>query len=54
MKDSYELFRPLQPEAPKDQNGSGAIQTNTEKAAAEEPPVVKGGRFAGFLFGEED
>ena len=54
MKDFYELVRPLQPEAPKDQNGSPAIQTNSEKAAANEPPVVKGGRFAGFLFGEED
>ena len=40
MKDFYELVRPLQPDA--------------EKAAAEEPPVVKGGRFAGFLFGEKD
>ena len=52
MKDFYELVRPLQPEAPKDQNGSPAIQTNAEKAAAEEAPVVKGGRFAGFLFGK--
>ena len=54
MKDFYELVRPLQPEAPKDQNGSGGIKTNAEKAAAEEPPVVKGGRFAGLLFGEEE
>ena len=54
MKDFYELVRPLQPEALKDQNGSPAIQTNAEKAEAEQPPVVKGGRFAGFLFGEED
>ena len=56
MKDFYELVRPLQPKAPKDQNGSPAIKTNAEKAAAaaEEPPVVKGGRFAGFMFGEED
>ena len=53
MKDFYELVRSLQPEAPKDQNGSSAIQTNAKKAAAEEPPVVKGGRFAVFLFGEE-
>ena len=36
-----------------DLNAQG-IQTNAEKAVAEEPPVVKGGRFAGFLFGEED
>ena len=35
MKDFYELVRPLQPEAPKDQNGSPAIQTNAEKAAAD-------------------
>ena len=44
MKDFYELVRALQPEEPKDQNGSPAIQTNAEKAAAEEePPVVQGG-----------
>ena len=54
MKDFYELVLPLQPDAPKTQEGSGGIQTNAEKAAADEPPVVKGGRFAGFLFGEED
>ena len=54
MKDFYELVRPLQPDTPQTQEGSGGIQTNAEKAAAEEPPVVKGGRFAGFLFGEED
>ena len=54
MQDFYELVRPLQPDAPQTQEGSGGIQTNAEKAAAKEPPVVKGGRFAGFLFGEED
>ena len=55
MKDFYELVRPLQPDAPQTQEGSGGIQTNAEKAAAAaEPSVVKGGRFAGFLFGEED
>ena len=54
MKDFYELVRTFQPEAPKDPNGPGGIQTNVEKATAEEPPVVKGGRFSGFLFGEED
>ena len=54
MQDFYELVRPLQPDAPQTHEGSGAIQTNAEKAAAKEPPVVKGGRFAGFLFGEED
>ena len=55
MKDFYELVRPLQPDAPQTQEGSGGIQTNAEKAAAaKEPPVVKGDRFAGFLFGEED
>ena len=53
MKDFYELVRPLQPDAPQTQEVSGGIQTNAEKAAAA-PPVVKGGRFAGFLFGEED
>ena len=54
-KDFYELVRPLQPDAPQTQGGSGGIQTNAEKAAAaKEPPVVKGDRFAGFLFGEED
>ena len=53
MKDFYELVRPLQPDAPHTQEGSGGTQTNAEKAA-EEPPVVKGGRFAGLLFGEED
>ena len=40
MKDFYELVRPLQPEAPRDQNGSTGIQTNAKKAAVEEPPVV--------------
>ena len=54
MKDFYELVRPLQSDAPQPQEGSGGIKTNAEKAAAVEPPVVKGGRFAGFLFGEED
>ena len=54
MKDFYELVRPLQPDAPQTQEGSVGIKTNADKAAAEEePPVVKGGRFAGFLFGEE-
>ena len=32
MKDFYELVRPLQPDAPQTQEGSGAIQTNAEKA----------------------
>ena len=41
MKDFYELVRPLQPEALKDQNGSPAIQTNAEKAAAEEPLLLR-------------
>ncbi len=54
MQDFYELVRPLQPDAPQTQEGSVGIQTNAEKTAAKEPPVVKGGRFAGFLFGEED
>ena len=54
MKGFYELVRPLQPDAPQTQEGSGGIKTDAEKAAAETPPVVKGGRFAGFLFGEED
>ena len=54
MKDFYELVRPLQPDAPQTQEGSAGIKTNAEQAAAEEPPVIKGGRFAGFLFGEED
>ena len=54
MKDFYELVRPLQPDAPQTQEGSAGIKTNAEKSAAKEPPVVKGGRFAGFLFGEED
>ena len=54
MKDFYELFRPLHPDAPQTQEGSGGIKTNAEKAASKEPPVVKGCRFAGFLFGEED
>ena len=51
MKDFYEVVRPLQPDAPQTQEGSGGIKTNAEKAAAKEPPVVKGARFAGFLFG---
>ena len=45
---------PLQPDAPQTQDGSGGIKTNAEKAAAKEPPVVEGGRFAVFLFGEVD
>lgn len=46
MQNFYELVRPLQPDSP---------QANAEKsAAAAEPPVFKGGRFAEFLFGEED
>ena len=51
MKDFYELVRPLQPDAPQTQEVSGGIKTNAEKEAAQEPPVVKGGRFAGVLFG---
>ena len=33
---------------------SEGIKTNAEHAAEEAPPVVKNGKFAGFLFGEED
>ena len=54
MKDFYELVLLLQPDAPQTQEVSRAIKTNSEKAAAKEPPVVKGGRFAGFLYVEED
>ena len=54
MQDFCELVRPLQPDAPKTQEGSAGIQTNAEKAAAAVPHVVKRGRFAGFLFGEKD
>ena len=54
VKDFYELFRPVQPDAPQDQTGSPGIKTNAEKAAEEAPPVVENGKFAGFLFGEED
>ena len=34
MLDFYELVRPLEPDAPQTQEGSGGIQTNAEKAAA--------------------
>ena len=54
MNNFYDLFRPLQPDALQTQECCGGIQTNPEKAATEEPPMVKGGQFAGFLFGEED
>ena len=54
MKDFHELVRPLQSDASQAQESSGCIKTIAEKAAAKEPPVVKGGLFAGFLFGEED
>ena len=52
--DFYEVVRPAQPDASKDQTGSPGIKTNAEKAAEQAPPVIKNGKFAGFLFGEED
>ena len=54
MKDFYELGGLLLPDAPQTQEGSSGIKINAQKATAEEPPVVKVGRFAGFLLGEED
>ena len=53
MVDFFELVKPVQP-VPIDPRQSSNSAPEQEAPKEAEPPVVKEGRFAGFLFGEEN
>lgn len=53
MVDFFELVKPVQP-VPIDPRQSSTSAPEQEAPKEAEPPVVKEGRFAGFLFGEEN
>ena len=53
MVDFFELVKPVQP-VPIDPRQSSNSAPEQEAPKEAETPVVKEGRFAGFLFGEDN